>query len=61
MARNLVELAVEQDDDAMEAYLEGNEPTVETLRALIRKGTLAIDFVPVLAGRRSRTRACSRC
>jgi elongation factor G len=47
---NLLELAVEQDDDAMEAYLEGNEPDVDTLRMLIRKGTLAIDFVPVLAG-----------
>ena len=46
----LVELAVEQDDDAMEAYLEGNEPDVETLRKLIRKGTLAMAFVPVTAG-----------
>jgi elongation factor G len=34
----------------MEAYLEGNEPDEETLRKLIRKGTLAIDFVPVLCG-----------
>ncbi len=47
---NLLEMAVEQDDDAMEAYLEGNEPSVETLRALIRKGTLSLSFVPVLAG-----------
>ncbi len=47
---NLLEIAVEQDDAAMEAYLEGNEPDVATLRKLIRKGTLAIDFVPVLAG-----------
>jgi elongation factor G len=46
----LVELAVEQDDAAMEAYLEGNEPDVETLRRLIRKGTLSLSFVPVLAG-----------
>ncbi|GHC40072.1 MULTISPECIES: elongation factor G [Gemmobacter] len=46
----LVELAVEQDDDAMEAYLEGNEPDVDTLRKLIRKGCLAMAFVPVLAG-----------
>jgi elongation factor G len=46
----LVELAVEQDDDAMEAYLEGNEPDVETLRKLIRKGTLNMSFVPVTAG-----------
>jgi len=46
----LIEIAVEQDDAAMEAYLEGNEPDVATLKALIRKGTLAFDFVPVLCG-----------
>ena len=46
----LVELAVEQDDAAMEAYLEGTEPDVATLKALIRKGTLAQAFVPVLCG-----------
>ena len=46
----LVELAVEQDDAAMEAYLEGNEPGQDELRALIRKGTLAMAFVPVLGG-----------
>jgi elongation factor G len=46
----LIELAVEQDDAAMEAYLEGTEPDVDALRALIRKGTLAMAFVPVLAG-----------
>ncbi len=47
---NLLETAVGQDDEAMEAYLEGNEPDEATLRKLIRKGTLAIDFVPILAG-----------
>ncbi|MCP4770051.1 MAG: elongation factor G [Planctomycetes bacterium] len=46
----MIEAAVEQDDDAMEAYLEGNEPDVATLRGLLRKGTLALDFVPVLGG-----------
>ncbi len=46
----LIELAVEQDDEAMEAYLEGNEPDVPTLKKLIRKGTLAQAFVPVLCG-----------
>jgi elongation factor G len=46
----LIELAVEQDDDAMEAYLDGNEPDVATLKALIRKGTLGQAFVPVLCG-----------
>jgi len=46
----MIELAVEQDDDAMEAYLEGNEPDIDTLHKLIRKGTLSLSFVPVLAG-----------
>jgi elongation factor G len=46
----LIELAVEQDDDAMEAYLEGNMPDVATLKALIRKGTLNQSFVPVCCG-----------
>jgi len=46
----LIELAVEQDDATMEAYLEGTEPDIDTLRTLIRKGTLAMAFVPVLAG-----------
>lgn len=46
----LIELAVEQDDEAMEAYLEGNLPDVATLKALIRKGTLNQSFVPVLCG-----------
>ena len=46
----LIELAVEQDDDVMEAYLEGNEPDVATLKRLIRKGTLARAFVPVVCG-----------
>jgi len=46
----LIEMAVEQDDDAMEAYLEGNEPDEATLIRCIRKGTIAGDFVPVLCG-----------
>ncbi|WP_212523697.1 elongation factor G [Actibacterium sp. MT2.3-13A] len=46
----LIETAVEMDDDAMEAYLEGEEPDVASLRKLIRKGTLAIKFIPVLCG-----------
>jgi len=46
----LIENAVEQDDAAMEAYLEGNEPDIATLRKLIRKGTLSLSFVPVLGG-----------
>ncbi|RHW19195.1 elongation factor G [Sphingomonas gilva] len=46
----LIEMAVEQDDDVMEAYLEGTEPDTATLKKLIRKGTLNFSFVPVLCG-----------
>ena len=46
----LVEAAVEQDDAAMEAYLEGVEPEPAALRALIRKACLSLAFVPVLGG-----------
>jgi len=46
----MIEAAVEEDDDAMMEYLEGNEPDVPTLRRLLRKGTLALNFVPVLGG-----------
>ncbi|CCW18862.1 Translation elongation factor G [Sphingobium indicum BiD32] len=47
---DLIELAVEQDDAAMEAYLEGTEPDTATLKALIRKGALNQSFVPVVCG-----------
>ena len=46
----LIELVIDQDDDAMEAYLDGKEPSVEVLKACIRKGTLAQAFVPVCCG-----------
>ena len=46
----LIETAVEQDDAAMEAYLEGNEPDEATLKACIRKGTVTGAFVPVTCG-----------
>ncbi|MDH3473224.1 MAG: elongation factor G, partial [Rhodospirillales bacterium] len=46
----MIELAVEQDDAAMEAYLEGTEPDEETLKRCIRKGTCSLAFVPVLCG-----------
>ncbi|PZO72675.1 MAG: elongation factor G [Pelagerythrobacter marensis] len=46
----LIELAVEQDDEVMEAYLEGNLPDTATLKRMIRKGTLAGAFVPVMCG-----------
>ena len=50
MRADLIELAVEQDDVWMEKYLEGEEPDEISLRNLIRKGTLAMDFVPILCG-----------
>merc|ERR1712157_609788 len=46
----LVELAVELDEEALMMYLEGEEPDVDTLKQLIRKGTLSLAFVPVLTG-----------
>ena len=46
----LVEMAVEMDDAAMEAYLEGKEPDMETLKKCIRKGTIEQKFVPVFCG-----------
>ncbi|MBY9066711.1 elongation factor G [Hyphomonas sp. WL0036] len=46
----LIETAVEMDDAAMEAFLEGQEPDIDALRKLIRKGTLGLKFVPVMCG-----------
>ena len=44
------EPALEQDDTALEAYLEGTEPDVETLRKCLRSGTISGDFIPVFLG-----------
>jgi elongation factor G len=46
----LVETAVEQDDDLMEAYLEGEEPSIEQIKACIRKGTRELAFFPTYCG-----------
>jgi len=46
----IVELAVEQDEEVLMEYLEGEMPSPETLKRLIRKGTLNLDMVPVLTG-----------
>ncbi|GBF26469.1 elongation factor G [bacterium MnTg02] len=46
----LIETAVDVDEAAMEAYLEGDEPDEATLRALIRKGTCDVTFFPILCG-----------
>src|SRR5256714_9484856 len=46
----LVELAVEQDEKLLEAYLDGHAPSVNDLKRCIRKGTTSFSFVPVLCG-----------
>ena len=46
----LIETAVEQDDDVMEAYLDGVEPDLDTIKRCIRKGTIALDFFPTFCG-----------
>ena len=46
----LIETAVEQDDEAMEMYLGGEEPPLETIKTCIRKGTIAMDFFPTFPG-----------
>ncbi len=46
----LIETAVEQDDDLMEKYLEGEEPSIDELKSCIRKGTLNLSFFPTYCG-----------
>ena len=46
----LVEAAVEMDDEAMEQYLEGEEPSIETLKSCLRKGTIDLSFFPTYCG-----------
>jgi elongation factor G len=46
----MVETALEQDDDLMEAYLEGSEPSIDDLKKCIRRGTIALDFFPTFCG-----------
>ena len=46
----LIETVVEMDDNIMESYLEGTQPTTETIKKLIRTGTIDSKFVPVLCG-----------
>jgi elongation factor G len=48
--QKLVETAIEQDDEVMEAYLEGNEPDIDTLKRCIRRGTIHLDFFPTFCG-----------
>ena len=46
----MIEAVVEADDDAMERYLEGEMPSNDEIRALIRKGTIAVQFFPMMCG-----------
>ena len=46
----LIEKVVEEDDEILNSYLEGNEPTVDQIKLCIRKGTIKGSFVPVLTG-----------
>jgi len=46
----LIEMAVEQDDDLLEKYLDGEEPAMEDIKRCIRKGTIALDFFPTYCG-----------
>ena len=46
----MIENAVELDDDAMEAYLSGEEPSVEVIKKCLRKAVLTGVFYPILAG-----------
>ncbi|OUS11601.1 translation elongation factor G [Gammaproteobacteria bacterium 53_120_T64] len=46
----LIEMAVEQDDDLMMSYMEGEEPAMDDIKACIRKGTIALDFFPTYCG-----------
>ncbi|MFK8011912.1 MAG: elongation factor G, partial [Marinicellaceae bacterium] len=46
----LIETALEQDDEALEAYLEGEEPSMDKIKECIRKGTNTMDFFPTYCG-----------
>ena len=46
----LIEAVVEQDEALMEKYFEGEEPTVEEMKKVIRKATIANEMVPVCCG-----------
>ena len=46
----LVETALEQDDDLLEKYLDGEEPSIEDLKKCVRRGTITLDFFPTYCG-----------
>ncbi len=58
----MIELAVEQDEAAMEAYLEGEEPSFETLKKCIRKGTIGNESLCLsCVVQPLKIKACSQC
>ena len=46
----MIETALEQDDDLLMAYMEGEEPSIEDVKRCIRKGTIALEFFPTYCG-----------
>ncbi len=46
----MIETAVEQDDDIMMAYMDGEEPSIDDIKKCIRKGTIALEFFPTYCG-----------
>ncbi len=46
----LIEMAVEQDDELMEKYLDGEEPAIDDVKRCIRQGTIKLDFFPTFCG-----------
>jgi elongation factor G len=46
----LVETALEQDDDLLEKYLDGEEPSIDDLKKCVRRGTITLDFFPTYCG-----------
>ena len=61
MREHLIEAAAEANDEFMNKYLEGEELSEEEIKRGIRQRTIANEIVPVLAVRRSKTKASRRC
>ena len=57
----MIEIAVEQDDKAMEDYLDGKEPDTEVLKKCIRKGTLSRHLFLFCVDQHLKIRECNLC
>jgi elongation factor G len=57
----LIEAAVEQDDEAMMKYLEGEEVSIEEIKACIRKGTRDLAFFPTYCGSSFKNKGVQLC